>query len=359
MINASVQNNTLPAPSEFQCQACEVSKETSPWVWTSCQPVRHVFHKNCLLSRLNQQNIANRFCLVCEKNTVVPITTRYGSIVKVNLNINWPNQLLEAIRHDDLATVEQLLKNGADANLDGFKWTDPFLNGINAYLSQNVPGEGQSASKKVILTPSPLTYAVVKGNKPDIVKILLEYGACVSDPIDPADPVEPVFIAVEKGDSKTLDILLSHNGNPDAKCRSTTALHCAIASNNKSAAKLLIKAGADLKALDANGRHTCFQSMVQNNWFDLIIDIMGNLESRRKLKDLDLINGVATPLINSEPSRERTVFIRMYLSLLDNRELNIVLNQLIHNKKLIDYAQEQEDKDLVEHLSSKMVSSDS
>ena len=359
MINASVLNSTPPWLTEFQCQACEDSKETSPWVWTSCQPVRHVFHKNCLLSRLNQQKIENRFCLVCEKSTVVPITTRDGSIVKVNLNINWPNQLLQAIRRDDLAKVEQLLKNGADANLDGFKWADPFLNGINAYLSQIVPSAGQSPQKKVMLTPSPLTYAVVKANKPDIVKILLEYGACVSDPIDPADPVEPVFIAVNKSDSETLNILLSHNGNPDAKFRSTTALHYAIDNNNRAAAKLLIKAGADLKALDANGQRTCFQSMVQKNWFDLIIDIMGDLESRRKLEDLDLINGVATPLSNSEPSRERTVFIRMYLSLLDNRELNIVLNQLIDNKKLIDYAQEQGDEDLVEHLSSKMVSADS
>ena len=354
-----VQNSIPPTPTEFQCQVCEVSKETSPWVWTSCQPVRHVFHKNCLLSRLNQQKIEDRFCLVCEKNTVVPITTWDGSIVKVNLNINWPNQLLQAIRHDDLATVEQLLKNGADANLDGFKWADPFLNGINAYLSQVAPSAGQSAQKKVMLTPSPLTYAVVKANKPDIVKILLEYGACVSDPIDPADPVEPVFIAVEKRDSETLNILLSHNGNPDAKFRSTSALHCAIDTNNKAAAKLLIKAGADLKALDANGQRTCFQSMVQKNWFNLIIDIMGDLESRRKLEDLDLIDGVVTPLINSEPSRERTVFTRMYLSLLDNRELNIVLNQLIHNKKLIDYVQEQGDEELAEHLSSKIVSSDS
>ena len=360
MINVSVQNSPPPTPAEFQCQSCEGSKETSPWVWTSCQPERHVFHKNCLLSALNKQKIENRFCLVCEKNTVVPITTKNGSIVKVNLNINWPNQLLQAIRNDDLATVEQLLKNGADATLDGFKWTEPFLNGIDAYLSQVAHSTGQSPQKKVMLTPSPLTYAVVQANKPDIVKILLEYGACVSDPIDPADPIEPVFIAVEKRDSKTLNVLLNHNGNPDTQCRSTTALHYAIDTNNRTAAKLLIKAGADLKALDAGGRRTCFQSMVENNWFDLILDIMGDLESRRKLEDLDLINGAATPLINGEPSRERTVFIRMYLSLLDNRELNMVLNQLIDNKKLIDYAQEQGDKDLFEHLSSnKMVSSDS
>ena len=86
---------------------------------------------------------------------------------------------------------------------------------------------------------------------------------------------------------------------------------------------------------------------------------MGDLESRRKLEDLDLINGAATPLINGEPSRERTVFIRMYLSLLDNRELNTVLNHLTHDKKLIDYVQEQKDEDLVKHLLGMMVSSDS
>ena len=358
MINAQVPNSTPPTPAEFQCQACEVSKETSPWVWTSCQPVRHIFHKNCLLYALNKQNIENRFCLVCEKNTVVPITTRNGSIVKVNLNVNWPNQLFQAIRNDDLATVEQLLKNGADATLDGFKWTEPFLNGINAYLSQVAHIAGESPPKKVMLTPSPLTYAVVQSSRPDIVRILLEYGACVSDPINPADPIEPVFIAIEKRDSETLDVLLNHNGNPDAKCRSTTALHYAINTNNRVAAKLLIKAGADLKALDADGRRTCFQSMVENNWFNLILDIMGDLESRRKLEDQDLINGAATPLINGEPSRERTVFIRMYLSLLDNRELNIVLNHLTHDKKLIDYAQEQKDEDLIGHLLSKMVSAE-
>ena len=356
MINTTVPNST---PAEFQCQACEVSKETSPWVWTSCQPVRHIFHKNCLLSALNKQKIENRFCLVCEKNTVLPITTRNGSIVKVNLNINWPNQLFQAIRNDDLATVEQLLKNGADATLDGFKWSEPFLNGINAYLSQVAHHAGQSPPKKVMLTPSPLTYAVVQSNIPDIVKILLEYGACVSDPIDPADPIDPVFIAIEKGDNETLNVLLNHNGNPDTKCRSTTALHYAIDTNNRVAAKRLFKAGADLKALDANGRRTCFQSMIEKIWFDLIIDIMGDLESRRKLDNLDLINGAATPLINGEPSHERTVFIKMYLSLLDNRELNIVLNHLTHDKKLIDYAQEQKDEDLVKHLLGKMVSSDS
>ena len=85
---------------------------------------------------------------------------------------------------------------------------------------------------------------------------------------------------------------------------------------------------------------------------------MGDLDLREKLKDADVIKGVAIPLVKSEPSRERAVFIRQYLSLLDNRELNFVLNQPIDNKKLIEYAREQEDKDLVEHLSSKMVTSE-
>ena len=358
MINASVQNNNLSPPADYQCPVCKFSKKTSPWVWTSCQPVKHIFHKNCLVSRLNQQKIENRVCLVCQKETVVPITSVDGSIVKVSLNINWPNQLLHAIRDGDVATVEQVLKNGADANLEGFKWADPFLNGINSYLSQNTPGEGPSPSEKVMLTPSPLTYAVVTANKPDIVKILLDYGACVSDPIDPSDPVEPVFIAAQRGYSETLEVLLSHNGNPDSTFRSTTALHCAISKNNKAAAKLLIKAGADLNALDSNGRCTCFHSMVYNGWFDIIIEIMGDLDLREKLKDADVIKGVAIPLVKSEPSRERAVFIRQYLSLLDNRELNFVLNQPIDNKKLIEYAREQEDKDLVEHLSSQMVTSE-
>lgn len=358
MISPSVQTNNLTPTADYKCPECKSSKETSPWVWTSCQPVKHMFHKNCLVARLNQQKIENRTCLVCQKETVVPITRKEGSIVKVNLNINWPNQLLNAIRDGDLATVEQLLRNGADANLDGFKWADPFLNGINSYLSQNTFSEGQPSCEKVMLTPSPLTYAVVTANKPDIVKILLDYGACVSDPIDPTDPVEPVFIAAQKGYSETLEVLLSHNGDPDSKFRSTTALHCAINKNHKAAAKLLIKAGADLNALDADGRCTCFQSMVQNNWFDIIIEIMGDLDLRGKLKEIDVIKGVAIPLINSEPSRERTVFIRKYLSLLDNRELNIVLNRPIRDKKLIDFAQEQGDEDLVGHLSSKMTSSD-
>ncbi len=351
MINTPTPANPAPL-NHYQCSVCNSEAETSPWVWTSCQPAKHIFHKNCIVSQLSQQKLKDRYCPSCLNKTVVPLTNKEGSIIKVGLDVEWPNDLLDAIRNGELETVEQLLKNGADANLEGFKWAKPFVHGVNSYLRSSPAYTRQ----KVLLTPPPLFYAVSM-NKTEIVKVLLDHGALVNDPANPADQVSPVFFATQNGFTQTLSLLLEHNGDANSTYRSLSALYTAIASDNKESARILIKYGADLNAPNPSGHCSCFQLMMQKNgWSDVIIEILSNPELKNRLSLLDIASGVAIPVIKdgAAPCIARTQYIKMYLSLLTDSELSEVLTGKFNKKKLIDYAREQGDSDITKLLSSKL-----
>lgn len=79
---------------------------------------------------------------------------------------------------------------------------------------------------------------------PDIAKVMLEHGAPIDPPSDEKDDEYALILAINKGFNQLLELLIDHGADP----KYPFALHSALWESNFSAAKLLIKNGADIRS---------------------------------------------------------------------------------------------------------------
>jgi hypothetical protein len=133
-------------------------------------------------------------------------------------------------------------------------------------------GQGVSANASRDTGANALTYAIA-GRHTEVVRLLLEARA---DPNRTSLGMAPLFLASEKGDVKTVQLLLDHGANVNAKLEAVdeemkarngdTALIASAAPGISAAtARLLLKAGADVNARADNGKTALMQAAANEN----------------------------------------------------------------------------------------------
>jgi ankyrin repeat protein len=133
-------------------------------------------------------------------------------------------------------------------------------------------GEGVSPNAARSSGASALTYAIA-GRHTEVVRLLLEAKA---DPNRASLGMPPLFLASEKGDVKTVELLLKHGANVNARIDAVdeelkvrngdTALIASAAPGISSAtARLLIKSGADVNVRADNGKTAVIQAVASEN----------------------------------------------------------------------------------------------
>ena len=131
------------------------------------------------------------------------------------------NKLFEAIENEDVASLQALLKAGANKNA------------VNQY--------GESA----------LQVAVEKGSL-EMVDALLDHGANANNVSLMPQARAPLLIAAEQGNEEIVSRLLEAGANVNFKDeQGKTALHYA---SSREVGKLLLEANAEITAEDLNGR---------------------------------------------------------------------------------------------------------
>jgi ankyrin repeat protein len=133
-------------------------------------------------------------------------------------------------------------------------------------------GEGVSPNAARSSGASALTYAIA-GRHTEVARLLLEAKA---DPNRPSFGMPPLFLASEKGDVKTVELLLRHGADVNARLDAVdeelkvrngdTPLIASAATGISSAtARVLIKAGADVNARADNGKTAVIQAVASEN----------------------------------------------------------------------------------------------
>ena len=102
-------------------------------------------------------------------------------------------------------------------------------------------------------------HAAIGNNQLEAAKVLLE-GGCDANARD-GDGASALHYAVQVNDPAALSLLLAHQANPNARTNeswdlpgNTTPLHLAAASGELALVRLLVEAGADVNAADADGK---------------------------------------------------------------------------------------------------------
>jgi ankyrin repeat protein len=142
----------------------------------------------------------------------------------------------------------------------------------DALAVRKLLGEGVSPNAARTSGASALTYAIA-GRHIEVVRLLLEAKA---DPNRTSLGMPPLFLASEKGDVKTVELLLRHGASVNARLdaideelkvrNGDTALIASAAPGISSAtARLLIKSGADVNARAENGKTAVIQAVASEN----------------------------------------------------------------------------------------------
>jgi ankyrin repeat protein len=142
----------------------------------------------------------------------------------------------------------------------------------DALAVRKLLGEGVSPNAARTSGASALTYAIA-GRHIEVVRLLLEAKA---DPNRTSLGMPPLFLASEKGDVKTVELLLRHGASVNARLdaideelkvrNGDTALIASAAPGISSAtARLLIKIGADVNARAENGKTAVIQAVASEN----------------------------------------------------------------------------------------------
>ncbi len=159
--------------------------------------------------------------------------------------------LFAAIRAGDAARVEQLLaeqpKLATASDADGLSplMTALYFNqsAIAQLLLARLPSDGLS-----------LHEAAAVGAVPRLEQLLAADGGAVN--AWSGDGFQPLGLAAFFGQAEAVDLLLARGGEVNTKARhrfGVTALHAALAGPKPAIARTLIKAGADVNALQNSG----------------------------------------------------------------------------------------------------------
>lgn len=174
-------------------------------------------------------------------------------------------QLFEAIEKHDLNGLAEVLKQGADPNATQAEW--PKFTALQAAINELEDG-GPLDAVRLLLSfgakvdrwdpdhaATPLLMAVFRGQR-DAVRMLLSLGANPNVRGDEGD--SPLRWCAEQGDLETAKLLLEHGAHKtiddSGGACGCTALGRAAMGLNLPMIDLLLAAGADPEARDADGR---------------------------------------------------------------------------------------------------------
>jgi len=155
--------------------------------------------------------------------------------------------LVDAVRQQDVATVRALVKSGADVNRpegDGATALHWAVHGDSAALVRVLLGAGASATAANDLGVTPLHLAAANGNT-EILTLLLERH--VDPNAAAASGVTPLMEAVRSGRVDAVRVLLAHGARANAResTRHQTALMWAVSRQHADIVQVLIENGAD------------------------------------------------------------------------------------------------------------------
>jgi ankyrin repeat protein len=215
-----------------------------------------------------------------EDTTIKTLATR----VDPNGKDKWGNTpLLSAAQYGDLALVELLVSRGSKIDQERVHLTPLTLaarrqaSDIVAFLRMKgaAPsvvtlihlGEREAFARALKREPSlatlrdeannPILFHAVEALRPEMVEILLEHGATVSD-TDPNGEtalhrVADIRRAPPAPSAKMATLLLDHGADPNARnWDQVTPLHQAVRARNLAVTKVLLERGADPNAKDKN-----------------------------------------------------------------------------------------------------------
>ncbi|MDY6982047.1 MAG: ankyrin repeat domain-containing protein, partial [Pseudomonadota bacterium] len=159
--------------------------------------------------------------------------------------------IADAAQQGDLATVRQLLQQGADVNepqIDGSTALHWAAQANDTTLVRVLIEAGADASARNRVGAPPLLPASINGNA-DILALLLDAGADPNQTVS-ATGDTPLMLAARTGLTDAIDVLLAHGADVNARetWGHTTPLMWAVAENHADAARVLIQHGADIEA---------------------------------------------------------------------------------------------------------------
>jgi len=152
-----------------------------------------------------------------------------------------------AVLYSDAATLEQLLKKGADPNVrndakaSALMWAATDLEKTRVLLAYHADVNARSDNFR-----TPLMIAARRPGGARIVKLLLDHGANPNPSMNPSGESSPLLESATAGDSETMQLLLDHDA--DVKDVGGFALGLAIATNCSKCVDLLV--GKNLRKLD-------------------------------------------------------------------------------------------------------------
>jgi uncharacterized protein len=183
--------------------------------------------------------------------------------------------LIDAVKKQDVQTVQVLLKQKVDINTaeaDGFTALHWAAQRNDLRLVELLLGAGANAGASTRYNITPLYLAAVNGSA-GIMERLLKAGA---DPNGTSHEGQTTLMtAALSGKADAVRLLLTRGATVDTKepYRGQTALMWAAAEGNTAAADVLVEGGADLK-LKSNGGFTPLLFAVRNAHIDTAVTLL-------------------------------------------------------------------------------------
>ena len=159
-------------------------------------------------------------------------------------------RLIDAARRDDIPAVQRLLAGGMNANAraaDGSTALHWAAQNDDMAIAEALIGKGADPSAATDLGVTPLWIAATNSGTAMIERLL----AAHADPdIAPATHVTPLMVAAQRGNTEAVKALLAHGANPNARevAHGQTALMWAVSGRYPDIVRLLLAAGADVRA---------------------------------------------------------------------------------------------------------------
>jgi uncharacterized protein len=169
-------------------------------------------------------------------------------------------------------------------------------------------GEGVSPNAARSSGASALTYAIA-GRHTEVVRLLLEAKA---DPNRASLGMAPLFLASEKGDVKTVELLLRHGADVNARLEAvdeemkvrngdTPIVASAAPGISSATARLLIKAGANVNAKADNGKTAVIQAVASENLDVLKALLEAKADVRARMEPPEAIDALSLAVGKGRP----------------------------------------------------------
>ncbi|XP_048581815.1 serine/threonine-protein phosphatase 6 regulatory ankyrin repeat subunit C isoform X3 [Nematostella vectensis] len=205
--------------------------------------------------------------------------------------------LLEAIRHGDKSTVENMLSTGTSVNAttkDGLTALHVAVNSsadsvVRLLLSKKA---NSLATSTDLQTPLHLACTKPPGNAAatEIIKVLIRSSGKESKSMTDKNGDTPLFLAVQSGNVIAVRELLS-TGQAEQQVKQTKSengdnvLHMAARKREPEAAKLLVQWGAEIDAENDDGQTPMHIAAYEGD--DLMVRTLHGMRARADLKDIE------------------------------------------------------------------------